>query len=126
MTAARPVRDPNAHAIALQNKDSSLVSFSDKDEVTRVRTHFLKKKLGLTEPDADLDKTIMAVADTMRGDRTKNRWGKREYWRLEWQRSGLACPALKISGEPRGHARTEGHRPTLDVLAGDPTAWLGI
>jgi Protein of unknown function (DUF2853) len=59
--------------IALQNKDSSLVSFSDKDEVTRVRTHFLKKKLGLTEPDADLDKTIMAVADKMRGDRTKNR-----------------------------------------------------
>jgi hypothetical protein len=59
--------------IALQKKDSSLVSFSDKEEVARVRTHFLKKKLGLTEPDADLDKAIMAVAEKMHADRSKNR-----------------------------------------------------
>lgn len=36
--------------IALQKRDSSLVSFTDKDEVARVRDHFLKKKLGLTNP----------------------------------------------------------------------------
>ena len=29
--------------IALRNRDSSLVSFSDKDEVARVRDNFLKK-----------------------------------------------------------------------------------
>ncbi len=59
--------------IALQNKDSSLVSFSDKDEIARVRENFLKKKLGLTNSDTDLDKAIGAVATTMKDDRTKNR-----------------------------------------------------
>lgn len=59
--------------IALQNKDSSLVSFSDKDEIARVRENFLKKKLGLTSSDADLDKAVGAVAATMKDDRTKNR-----------------------------------------------------
>jgi hypothetical protein len=59
--------------IALRGKDSSLVSFTDKDEVSRVRENFLKKKLGLTTPDADLDKAIKAVGEKMKGDRTKNR-----------------------------------------------------
>jgi Protein of unknown function (DUF2853) len=59
--------------IALQKRDSSLVSFTDREEVARVRTNFLKNKLGLTNPDADLDKAIIAVADKMKGDRTKNR-----------------------------------------------------
>ncbi len=59
--------------IALRNKDSSLVAFTDKDEVSRVRENFLKKKLGLTTPDADLDKAIKAVGEKMKGDRTKNR-----------------------------------------------------
>jgi hypothetical protein len=59
--------------IALQKKDSSLVSFTDKEEVERVRTNFLKKKLGLTNPDTELDQAIMAVAAKMKGDRTKNR-----------------------------------------------------
>jgi hypothetical protein len=45
----------------------------DKEEVARVRTNFLKKKLGLTNPDAELDKAIMAIAEKMKGDRTKNR-----------------------------------------------------
>ena len=59
--------------IALQKRDSSLVAFTDKEEVARVREHFLKKKLGLTIPDAELDKAIMAIGDKMKGDRTKNR-----------------------------------------------------
>jgi len=76
------VSNPDANAIvgivrhcgvALQNRDSSLVSFTDKEEVERVRTNFLKKKLGLTNPDSDLDKAIMAVADRMKGDHTRNR-----------------------------------------------------
>ena len=44
--------------IALQKRDSSLVSFTDPEEVARVRNNFLKKKLGLTNSDADLDKAI--------------------------------------------------------------------
>jgi len=54
--------------IALQKRDSSLVSFTDKDEVARVRNNFLKKKLGLTNPDPELDKAIMLAADRMKGD----------------------------------------------------------
>ena len=59
--------------IALRNRDSSLVSFTDKEEVARVRDNFLKKKLGLTDADADLDKAIMSVGDKMKDDRTRNR-----------------------------------------------------
>jgi hypothetical protein len=59
--------------IALQSKDASLVSFTDKAEVARVRDNFLKKKLGLTVADEDLDKAIAAVGDKMKADRTRNR-----------------------------------------------------
>lgn len=59
--------------IALQKRNSSLVSFNDKEEMERVRANFLKKKLGLTNPDAELDAAIKAVSDKMKGDHTKNR-----------------------------------------------------
>lgn len=59
--------------IALRNRDSSLVSFSDPKELARVRDNFLKKKLALTAPDNVLDDAIAAVAAKMKGDRTKNR-----------------------------------------------------
>lgn len=75
-----PDADPKAIAgivrycgIALQNRDSSLVSFSDSKEVDRVREQFLKRKLGLSAPDADLDKEIRAIGEKMKGDRTRNR-----------------------------------------------------
>ena len=59
--------------IALRNRDSSLVSFSDKTETDRVRANFLQKKLGLTQSDAVLDAAIAKVGEAMKGDRTKNR-----------------------------------------------------
>jgi len=59
--------------IALRNRDSSLVAFTDKSEVARVRTDFLQKKLGLTHQDAELDEAIAAVGHKMKGDRSKNR-----------------------------------------------------
>ena len=59
--------------IALQNRDSSLVSFSDAQEVGRVRENYLKKKLGLTNSDAELNQAIADVGDRMKGDPTKNR-----------------------------------------------------
>lgn len=59
--------------IALRNRDSSLVSFSDKKETDRVRENFLKKKLGLTHDDATLDAAIADVGTQMKADRTKNR-----------------------------------------------------
>jgi hypothetical protein len=59
--------------IALRNRDSSLVSFSDKTETDRVKASFLRKKLGLTDADAVLDAAIAAVGERMNADRTKNR-----------------------------------------------------
>ena len=59
--------------IALRNRDSSLVAFSDKTETDRVRENFLKKKLGLTHDDATLDAAIAGVGEQMKADRTKNR-----------------------------------------------------
>ena len=59
--------------IALQKQDSALVSFTDPAEVARVRENFLKKKLGLTGSDAELDAAIAQVRDRMKEDRTKNR-----------------------------------------------------
>ncbi|WP_076260001.1 DUF2853 family protein [Intrasporangium flavum] len=59
--------------IALQKRDSALVSFSDASETDRVRDGFMKKKLGLTDSDADLDAALAEVGKTMSADRTKNR-----------------------------------------------------
>ncbi len=59
--------------IALRNRDSSLVSFTDPAETDRVRENFLKKKLGLTDPDTTLDGAIAAVGERMSGDPTRNR-----------------------------------------------------
>lgn len=59
--------------IALQKRDSSLVSFSDKKELDRVRDGFMKKKLALTGSDAELDASLAEVGATLKGDRTKNR-----------------------------------------------------
>lgn len=59
--------------IALKSTDASLVSCSSKDELARVRDSWMKKKLALTDADADLDKAIKAVCDTMKGDKNKQR-----------------------------------------------------
>lgn len=59
--------------IALQKSDSSLVSFSDQSEIDLVKSSFLKKKLGLTASDTELDTALAEVKATMQADRTKNR-----------------------------------------------------
>lgn len=75
-----PACDENAVAgivkhlgIALRSKDASLVSCSSKDELARVRDSWCKKKLALSESDADLDKMIKDVCETMKADHRKNR-----------------------------------------------------
>jgi ferritin-like metal-binding protein YciE len=60
-------------SIALQNRDASLVAASDPKELTRVRESFMKKKLGLTQTDAELDTAIKDVMTTMSGERNKSR-----------------------------------------------------
>lgn len=59
--------------IALQSRDGSYVSCTDKAERDRVRDSFLKKKLALTDGDGDLDKAVMAVCEKMKADRDKSR-----------------------------------------------------
>ena len=59
--------------IALQSTDGSFVSCTDKSERDRVRDSFLKKKLALVEPDAELDKAVVAVCERMSADHTKSR-----------------------------------------------------
>lgn len=57
--------------IALQRRDSSFVSTSDAKEVATIRDGFAAKKLGLTPEAAEAG--IKAVAEKMKGDRTKSR-----------------------------------------------------
>jgi ribosomal protein S20 len=59
--------------IALRSKDASYVACLDKSERDRVRDSFLKKKLALTAADAELDKAVMDVCQTMKADRDKSR-----------------------------------------------------
>lgn len=59
--------------IALRNRDSSLVSFTDPAETARVRDGYCRKKLGLTDPDPVIDEAIAKVGERMKGDSTKNR-----------------------------------------------------
>ncbi len=59
--------------IALRNTDASLVACSSKDELTRVRESWLRKKLALEAPDEELDQAIEAVCETMKADRNKHR-----------------------------------------------------
>ncbi len=59
--------------IALRSRDASLVAFSDPAETDVVRESFLKRKLGLTDPDSALDAAIAKVGERMKADHTKNR-----------------------------------------------------
>ena len=59
--------------IALKSRDASLVSCSSKDELARVRDSYCKKKLAMTQSDAELDAAIASVCETMKGDGRKQR-----------------------------------------------------
>src|SRR5262249_57322918 len=59
--------------IALQNKDASFVACTDKAERDRVRDGFLKKKLGLSLSDSELDRGIADICQKMHDDRDKPR-----------------------------------------------------
>ncbi len=94
--------------IALQNKDSSLVSFGDPVETGRVRDNFLRKKLALTESDDVLDSAIASVGERMKGVSFKNRvtvyyllaqhFGKLDVF------GGIAGKAMGVTGAGAGIA----------------------
>jgi hypothetical protein len=59
--------------IALHKVDSSLVSYGDPEELKRVREGFIKKKLAITDSDADIDAALADVCKTFDGVNRKNR-----------------------------------------------------
>lgn len=61
------------YALVLSKKDTQFVSCGDTSEKDTVRENFLKKKLGLTNSDADLNAAIEDVCQTMKEDRFKSR-----------------------------------------------------
>ena len=61
------------YALVLSNRDSAYVACGDADEKGTVRENFLKKKLGLTNSEAELNAAIDAVCATMKEDRMKSR-----------------------------------------------------
>ncbi|MBN9044740.1 MAG: DUF2853 family protein [Rhizobiales bacterium] len=58
--------------IALRNRDSSLVSATDPEELKRVRDSWVGKKLGITD-HAKAEEVVNHVAQVMHGDRNKQR-----------------------------------------------------
>ena len=59
--------------IAMKGTDSQLVACSSKEELLRIRDSWCKKKLALTQADADLEKGIHDVCEKMKGDKNKSR-----------------------------------------------------
>ncbi len=57
--------------IALQKRDSAMVSTTDPKEMETVKQGFATKKLGLSPEQADAG--IKAVIEKLKGDRTKSR-----------------------------------------------------
>lgn len=61
------------YAIVMRKKDSSAVACSDKKELLSVKTNFLKKKLGLTITEDEMDAALKDVCITMKDSRMKSR-----------------------------------------------------
>ena len=59
------------YRLVLRKPDSRAVSFSDEEELKTVRESFLKKKLGLTIPDAELDAAIKEVGKAIPGHKQR-------------------------------------------------------
>ncbi len=63
----------NHCGIALRSEDARHVACSDEAERITVRESWLKRKLGMTAVDTDLDKKVLQVCDLMQRDQKKNR-----------------------------------------------------
>jgi outer membrane protein OmpA-like peptidoglycan-associated protein len=111
--------------IALRNRDSALVSFSDKAETDRVRTNFLKKKLALTQADSVLDAAIAKVAAQMKADRTKNRVTVYYLLAREFKQLGQfvkSAPAAKKLPATKAPTKAETAKAPATTTAAKPAA----
>ena len=63
----------STYRLVLGKPDTAYVAFSDPSELETVKTNFLKKKLGLTNSDEELDAAIAKVGVTLKGVNKKSR-----------------------------------------------------
>lgn len=61
------------YRLVLSKSDAATVAFSDQAELDRVKANFVKKKLGITDSDEDIDAAIKQVGATMKDTRSKSR-----------------------------------------------------
>lgn len=59
--------------VAMQSRDAQMVACSSNSELERVRESWLKRKLKLTQTDAELDAAIKKVCATMKDTNQKSR-----------------------------------------------------
>jgi hypothetical protein len=59
--------------VSLRHRDVYFVACSNKTDRDDVRDHFLKKKLGLSESNGELDRAVEEICRKMHGDRNKPR-----------------------------------------------------
>lgn len=55
------------YRLVMSKPDSAMVSEGDKDELVAVRESFVKKKLGVTDPDAEIDAVVQEVVKQIPG-----------------------------------------------------------
>ena len=61
------------YRLVLSKADAATVAFSDPAELDRVKANFVKKKLGISDSDDDIDAAIKKVGTTMKDTRSKSR-----------------------------------------------------
>ena len=108
--------------IALTKRDSSLVSMGDPKETARVREGFLKKKLGLTHSDADLDASIADVGTRMKGENFKNR--VTVYYLLA-EKHGMLGSFMKAASTKAASTKAAGTGAGTAAAAGGAAALAG-
>lgn len=59
------------YRLVLSKPDSATIAFGDPTELVTVRENFLKKKLGLTNSDEELDAAIKAIGEKVPGRRDR-------------------------------------------------------
>ncbi len=62
-----------SYGLVMRKADTRLVACGDPEELATVKQNFLKKKLGLSQGDSELDAMIQKVCNTMKASNHKNR-----------------------------------------------------
>jgi uncharacterized protein YdiU (UPF0061 family) len=61
------------YSLVLSKPNAQLVACGEEAELQTVKSNFMKKKLGLTTSDEEMDAQIKSVCETMKASKRKNR-----------------------------------------------------